>query len=98
MNPAANNNGEDTKLKQISLFLTASLAFAIVMTLSAIGQSTNSAASAGPSLKNKHVKSGTAIFEIFGDGQKITAAAEVKRSAVGFICSQWLIPGSLGRT
>ena len=58
--------------KQV-LILAASLAFVLVMATSASGQ--GAASAAGPAARNPHIKSVTAIGEVFGDGEKYVAVA-----------------------
>ena len=53
--------------------LTSFLALAVVIVSSASGQSTSNPAAVGSSVMPKHVKSATAVGEVFGDGEKITA-------------------------
>jgi predicted peptidase len=51
----------------------ASFIFALALTTFAIGQSASNPVAAGPSATNPHIKSATAIGEVFGDGAKIAA-------------------------
>jgi predicted peptidase len=60
-------------VKIISVFFAAPLAFALALTTLGIGQNANNPVSAGPSATNKYIKNATAIGEVFGDGEKITA-------------------------
>ncbi len=59
--------------KTFSILATV-LAVTVVIASAAIGQSTNSAATGGSSVMPRHVKSATAVGEVFGDGEKISAA------------------------
>ena len=63
------------KVRNITSILAASIALAIFVASAAIGQTASSAGAGGPSVKNKHIKSVTAIGEVFGDGEKFTAVA-----------------------
>lgn len=54
--------------------LAASLAVAVIIASSAGGQGATGTASSGPPALPKHVKSATAVGEVFGDGEKISAA------------------------
>ena len=54
--------------------LATALAVTVGIASAAIGQSTNSAATGGSSVMPRHVKSATAVGEVFGDGEKISAA------------------------
>ncbi len=58
-------------MKKLSSILAASLAFALVMATSAMSQG----AAGAPAAKNPHIKSATAIGEVFGDGEKYIAVA-----------------------
>ena len=62
-------------MNRISLFLSVSLVLVTSLSLSAVCVSTDHTGSGGPYAANPHVKSVTAIAEVFGEGQKITAAA-----------------------
>lgn len=63
------------KVKRISSILVVFSMLVMVMTLSPVFGNTNGATSSETNVKNKHIKSVTAITEVFGDGEKITAVA-----------------------
>jgi predicted peptidase len=60
-------------MKRLSIFRMASFMFALALTALAIGQSASNPVAAGPSATNPNIKNATAIGEVFGDGEKITA-------------------------
>jgi predicted peptidase len=60
-------------VKETFSILGISLALAVVIASSAIGQSPGSSAPGGASAMPRHVKSATAVGEVFGDGEKISA-------------------------
>jgi predicted peptidase len=67
------NPKKEMKVRKASSILTTSFALAIFIASSAMGQSANSASAGGTA--PKHIKSVTAIGEIFGDGERYTAVA-----------------------
>lgn len=62
-------------MNKMALFLSVSLALGTSLSPSSPCASASHTGSDGPHAANPHVKSVTAIAEVFGDGQKITAAA-----------------------
>lgn len=62
-------------MKRVFSTLALSLTFVMTMSLSGCSFSNNSAQKSNTSTKNGHIKDVTAITEVFGDGQKVTAAA-----------------------
>ena len=62
-------------MKRILSTLAVILMLVMVISLSAVNMSPNDASSSETYVKNKHVKSATAITEVFADGQKVSAVA-----------------------